>query len=31
LATANMLMVIDGLQPSQSGGFFAYDGSELPW
>ena len=30
-ATANMLMVIDGLQPSQSGGFFAYDGNELPW
>jgi NAD(P)-dependent dehydrogenase (short-subunit alcohol dehydrogenase family) len=26
-----MRKVIEGLGPDQSGGFFAYDGSELPW
>ena len=31
LATARMLTVIDGLTSRQSGGFFAYDGQELPW
>jgi NAD(P)-dependent dehydrogenase (short-subunit alcohol dehydrogenase family) len=30
-ATANMLNVIDQLDARQSGGFFAYDGTELPW
>lgn len=30
-ATANMLNVINGLDARQSGGFFAYDGEELPW
>ena len=30
-ATANMLNVIDGLDTRQTGGFFAYDGQELPW
>jgi len=29
-ATANMLNVIDQLNAQQSGGFFAYDGTELP-
>ncbi|MBX2830107.1 MAG: SDR family NAD(P)-dependent oxidoreductase [Rhodospirillales bacterium] len=31
LAAANMLCVIDQLRAEQSGGFFAYDGQELPW
>lgn len=26
-----ILGVLDGLQPSQTGGFFAYDGSAIPW
>lgn len=30
-ATANMLNVIDQLDAQKSGGFFAYDGTELPW
>ncbi|KZC97458.1 MULTISPECIES: SDR family oxidoreductase [unclassified Thalassospira] len=30
-ATANMLNVIDQLDAPQSGGFFAYDGTALPW
>lgn len=30
-ASANMLNVIDQLNASQSGGFFAYDSTELPW
>lgn len=30
-AAANMLAVIDGLTAENSGGFFAYDGQELPW
>lgn len=30
-ASANMLHVIDQLTASQSGGFFAYDGTALPW
>lgn len=28
---AGMRKVIDGLGPDQSGGFFAYDGAEVPW
>lgn len=24
-------LVIDGLQPQDSGGFWAYDGQRLPW
>jgi NAD(P)-dependent dehydrogenase (short-subunit alcohol dehydrogenase family) len=28
---AGMRRVIEGLQPEQSGGFFSYDGSEIPW
>ncbi len=31
LAAAQMLQVIDGLQPDHSGGFRAYDGAVLPW
>ncbi|MCC9625967.1 SDR family NAD(P)-dependent oxidoreductase [Thalassospira sp. MA62] len=30
-ATSRMLAVIDQASPHQSGGFFAYDGAELPW
>lgn len=30
-AVADMLRVLDGLRPEQSGGFFAYDGQALPW
>jgi NAD(P)-dependent dehydrogenase (short-subunit alcohol dehydrogenase family) len=30
-AVADMLAVLDGLRPEQSGGFFAYDGQALPW
>lgn len=30
-SAANLLSVIDGLLPEQSGGFFAYDGTTLPW
>ena len=30
-AVADMLAVLDGLRPEQSGGFFAYDGQTLPW
>jgi NAD(P)-dependent dehydrogenase (short-subunit alcohol dehydrogenase family) len=30
-AATNMLAVIDGLTTEHSGGFFAYDGQELPW
>lgn len=30
-AAAQLLTVLDGLQPSDSGGFFAYDGTEIPW
>jgi len=26
-----MRKVIEGLGPDQSGGFFAYDGAEVPW
>ena len=30
--TAGMLLdVLEGLAPEDSGGFFAYDGSEIPW
>ena len=30
-AAAQLLAVLDALAPAQSGGFFAYDGSVLPW
>jgi NAD(P)-dependent dehydrogenase (short-subunit alcohol dehydrogenase family) len=30
-SVAGMRRVIDGLGPDQSGGFFAYDGTEIPW
>lgn len=30
-ATANMLGVLEGLTAENSGGFYAYDGKELPW
>ncbi len=30
-SAAKLLTVIDGLSPEQSGGFFAYDGTALPW
>jgi NAD(P)-dependent dehydrogenase (short-subunit alcohol dehydrogenase family) len=30
-SVSNMLRVIDGLGPEQSGRFFDHDGSELPW
>lgn len=30
-AAANMLAVIDGLSPADTGGFFAWDGSRIPW
>jgi len=30
-AVACLLNVIDGLEPDHSGGFYAYDGSEIPW
>ncbi len=30
-AAGNLLDVLDGLTPEQSGGFYAYDGSEVPW
>lgn len=30
-SAAKMLSVLDGLQPSDTGRFFAYDGSEIPW
>jgi hypothetical protein len=30
-AAANLLAVIDGLAPEQSGGFFDYAGKEIPW
>jgi NAD(P)-dependent dehydrogenase (short-subunit alcohol dehydrogenase family) len=30
-AAANLLAVIDGLAPAQSGGFFDYAGKEVPW
>jgi NAD(P)-dependent dehydrogenase (short-subunit alcohol dehydrogenase family) len=30
-AAADMLRVLDGLTPAQSGGFYAYTGQELPW
>jgi len=26
-----LLDVLEGLSPEDSGGFFAYDGSEIPW
>jgi NAD(P)-dependent dehydrogenase (short-subunit alcohol dehydrogenase family) len=31
VAGAEMLSVIDGLTPADTGRFFAYDGAELPW
>ncbi|MFH1805189.1 MAG: SDR family NAD(P)-dependent oxidoreductase [Pseudomonadota bacterium] len=30
-AVAHMMSVIDGLTPAQSGGFYAWDGTKLPW
>lgn len=30
-SVAGMRRVIEGLGPEQSGGFFSYDGSEVPW
>lgn len=30
-AAQDMLRVLDGLHPADSGGFFSYDGSMLPW
>jgi len=30
-AAADLLKVMDGLAPADSGGFFAYDGQRLPW
>lgn len=30
-ATADMLRVLNGLQPADSGGFFSYNGQALPW
>lgn len=30
-SAAKMLAVLDGLQPEQSGNFFAYDGSSIEW
>lgn len=30
-AARDLLAVIDGLQPQDSGGFWAYDGQRLPW
>lgn len=31
VAAENLLRVLNGLQPSQSGSFFAYDGSSIEW
>jgi len=30
-AASELLAVLDGLQPEQTGGFWAYDGQRLPW
>ncbi|MEM9096934.1 MAG: SDR family oxidoreductase [Pseudomonadota bacterium] len=30
-AAQNLIAVLDGLVPTQSGRFFAYDGTEIPW
>ncbi len=30
-AARELLTVLDGLQPPDSGGFWAYDGQRLPW
>jgi NAD(P)-dependent dehydrogenase (short-subunit alcohol dehydrogenase family) len=30
-AAANLLAVLDGLGPADSGGFFAWDGTRVPW
>lgn len=30
-AAAELLSVLDGLEPEQTGGFWAYDGQRLPW
>ncbi|MEO1490561.1 MAG: SDR family NAD(P)-dependent oxidoreductase [Pseudomonadota bacterium] len=30
-AAANLLSVIDGLTPTDTGGFFAWDGTPIPW
>jgi hypothetical protein len=31
IASQEILQVLDRLNAEQSGGFFAYDGQELPW
>ena len=31
MAAQDLLAVLDGLQPQDSGGFWAYDGQHLPW
>ena len=31
VAATEILKVMDGLAPPDSGGFFAYDGQRLPW
>lgn len=31
IAAARMLEVVDALEPEQSGGLFAYDGTQIPW
>ncbi len=30
-AAGNLLMVLDGLTPADTGGFFAWDGKPVPW
>ncbi|MEE4120178.1 MAG: C factor, cell signaling protein, partial [Paracoccaceae bacterium] len=30
-AAARLVSVIDGLTPAQSGGFYDYEGREIPW
>jgi hypothetical protein len=31
VAAANLLRVLGGLQPTDSGGFFAWDGTAIAW
>jgi hypothetical protein len=31
VAAANLLRVLGGLQPADSGGFFAWDGTAIAW
>ena len=30
-SVAGLIALLDGLQPAQSGGFYAHDGAEIPW